>query len=309
MPTGDDLTYFWFWLLANAEDLRNVALLAALLSVPPFLGWRAYLAHRTDRRAAGRSNAEQEARMSERLAGVFAQLGSEQIAMRIAAVHSLEQIARDEPRQHGPIMQTLGAFVREQAPAPTGRYVGNRYEPPDHAQVFVPPRTDVQAALTVLGRRQRDHDRPIDRPMLTGVNLSGYDLSGGDFTSANFRGSYLCGTAFTGARLAAANFDYANLERADLFGADCMGASFAGAAAPGARFAHARLEGASLVDADLRGVDFTRAQLEGADLANANYEGALLDEATGLTGAPLLALPDPDPVPTLVFKSSGRSRA
>lgn len=306
MPNSDDLTYFWFWLLANAEDLRNVTLLVALLSIPPFLGWRAYMAHRADRRAGARSDAEQQARMAERLAGVFAQLGSEQIAVRIAAVHSLEQIARDDPRQHGPIMQTLGAFVREQAPAPAGRYIGSRYEPPGQAEVFVPPQTDVQAALTVLGRRQRDHDRPIDRPVLTGVNLSGYDLSDGDFTSANFRGSYLCGAAFTGARLAAANFDGANLERADLFGADCMGASFSGAAAPGARFAHARLDGASLVEADLRAADFTRAQLDGADFANANYEGALLDEATGLTGAPMLA--QSVARPTLEFRSSGRSR-
>jgi hypothetical protein len=297
---SDSLTYFWYWLLANADDLRNIGFAIAFVSVPPFFLWRAWLAHRVDRRAAARSAAEQAARLAERLAGVFAQLGSEQIAVRIAAVHSLEQIARDHPAEHGPIMQTLGAFIRERAPAPTGRINGDRYDPPQPADVFVPPRTDVQAALTVLGRRQRDHDRPIDRPMLTAVNLSGYDLSTGDFTSASFRGSYLCGTAFTGARLAAANFDYANLERADLFGTDCMGASFTGVAAVGARFAHARLDGASLVEADLRGADFTRARLEGADLAHANYEGALLDEATGLLGAPMLA--HPTPMPSLTYR-------
>lgn len=305
---GDTLTYFWFWLLANAADLRNVAFVVALLSVPPFLLWRAWIAHRVDRRAADQRAAERASQLADRLAGVFAQLGSDQVAVRIAAVHTLEQLARDHPSQHGLIMQTLGAFIREQARAPAGRFVGNRYEPPDAAEVFVPPRTDVQAALTVIGRRERNHDRPVDRPMLTSVNLSGYDLSSGDFTSANFRGSYLCGTAFTGSRLAATTFDQANLERADLFGSDCMGASFAGAAAAGARFAHARLDGASLVEADLRGADFTRARLEGTDLADANYEGALLDEATGLLGAPLLA--HPAPLPSLVFQpSSSRSRA
>lgn len=301
----DNLTYFWFWLLANAEDLRNAALAIALISVPPYLAWRVWLAHRVDRRTAER---HRRAQLADRLAGMFAQLGSDQIAVRIAAIHTLEQIARDHPSQHGLITQTLGAFIRERAPAPTGRFVDGRYEPPTPADVFVPPRTDVQAALSVLGRRERDHDRPMDRPMLMSVNLSGYDLSGGDFTSATFRGSYLCGTALTGTRLAAASFDYANLERADLFGTDCMGASFVGAAAASARFAHARLEGASLVDADVRGADFTRARLEGADLANANYDGARLDEATGLDGAPLLA--HPAPIPSLVFKkTSTRSRA
>lgn len=297
----DSLTYFWFWVLANAEDLRNAALALALVSVPPFLGWRAWIAHRADRRAARRGAADETA-------GVLAQLGSEQMAVRIAAVHRLEQIARDQPDQHGLIMQTLGAFVRERVPAPTGRFVGDRYEAPEPADVFVSALTDVQAALTVIGRRERNHDRPVDRPVLTSVNLSGYDLSGGDFTSANFRGTYLCGTAFTGARLAAANFDYANLERADLFGTNCMGASFVGAAASGARFAHARLDGASLVEADLRGANFTRARLESADFANANYDGARFDDATGLDGAPLLA--HPAPIPSLTFKASrSRSRA
>jgi len=120
-------------------------------------------------------------------------------------------------------MQTLGAFIPRASPAPAGRYIGSHYQPPDPAEVFAPPRTDVQAALTVVGRRQRDFDRPIDRPVLTSVNLTGYDLSDGDFTGANFRGTYLCNAVLNGARLAAANFDYANLERADFFGADCMG--------------------------------------------------------------------------------------
>lgn len=301
-----DFDYLWFWLLANSEDLRNVAVLIALASVPPFVGWRAYLSHRVERRAKHRAEAEQQGRDAERLASVFAQLGSEQVAVRIAAVHTLEQIALDHPKQHGPIMQTLGAFIREQSPAPTGRYIGSHYQPPDPAEVFAPPRTDVQAALTVVGRRQRDFDRPIDRPVLTSVNLTGYDLSDGDFTGANFRGTYLCNAVLNGARLAAANFDYANLERADFFGADCMGATFTGAAAPGARFAHARLDGANLVEADLRGADFTRARLEDAHLANANYDGALFDEATGLVGTPLLTH-SPDLAP-LVFKSS-RGRA
>jgi Pentapeptide repeats (8 copies)/Pentapeptide repeats (9 copies) len=304
MPTSDDLTYFWFWLLANAEDLRNVAVLAALLSVPPFLAWRAFMSHRVDARAHAASRAEQQGRLAERLAGLFAQLAHDQIAVRIAAVHSLEQFAREHPAHHGPIMQTLGAFVREQTPAPAGRYIGNHYEPPEAAEVFVPPRTDVQAAVTVLGRRERDHDRPIDRPMLSGVNLSGYDLSDGDFTSANFRGSYLCGAMLRGARLAAASFEAANLERADLYGTDCMGASFAGAAASSARFAHSRLDGASLVDADLRGADFSRSRLEGADLANANYDGASFEGASGLDGTPLLAHPAPGPM--LLLKSSSR---
>lgn len=302
----DDLTYLWFWLLSNAEDLRNAALVLALLSVPPFFAWRAWLSRQADRRAARRALAEDQAREAERLAHVFAQLGNDQVAVRIAAVHTLEQIAREHPRHHGPIMQTLSAFVREQVKAPVPRLVGNHYAPPEAAEIYTPPRTDIQAAVSVLGRRERQHDRKIDRPALAGVNLSGYDLSDGDFTGASFRGSYLCGAVLAGARLEAVNFDYAILERADLFGAECMGASFIGAAAPGARFAHARLDGANLVETDLRSADLTRARLDGANLDGANLDGAALDDVTGLLPPPLVEMEQP---PALVFKSANRSRA
>lgn len=297
---GDDLTFFWFWLLANAEDLRNAALVVALLSVPPFVVWRAWLNREAERRAARRSLAEEQARDNERLTQLFAQLGSEQVTMRIAAVHTLEQMAREHPRHHGPIMQTLSAFVREQIKAPAPRLVGNRYESPDPSEIYAPPRVDIQAAVSVIGRRERLHDRKIDRPMLAGVNLSGYDLSNGDFTGANFRGSYLCGAVLSGARLEAARFDYAVLERADLFGAECMGASFMGAAAPGARFAHARLEGANFVEADLRSADFTRARLDGANLDGSNFDGAVMDEVSGLLPAPMVEVVPP----ALEFRST-----
>lgn len=303
---ADDLTFFWYWLLANAEDLRNAALVIALLSVPPFLAWRAWLSHAADQRAARRALAEDQAREAERLAQVFAQLGSPQVAVRIAAVHTLEQIAREHPRHHGPIMQTLSAFVREQARAPAPRLIGNQYEPPDPAEIYAPPRTDIQAALSVLGRRERQHDRKIDRPVLAGVNLSGYDLSNGDFSGTNFRGSYLCGSVLAGARLEAANFDYAILERADLFGTECMGASFIGAAAPGARFAHSRLDGVNFVETDLRSADLSYARMEGANLDGANLDGALLDNAAGLLPPPLVEIEEP---PALVFKSANRARA
>ena len=304
----DDLTFLWFWLLSNAEELRNVALIAAALSVPPFVAWRAWLARRAEQRAASRARSEERGREADRLAKVFAQLGSDQIAVRIAAVHTLEQIARDQPRQHGAIMQTLGAFVREQARAPLPRLVGDHYEPPNPGEIYLPVRTDVQAALAVLGRRQREHDRPIDRPVLANTNLSGYDLSDGDFAGASFRGSYLCGAVLAGTQLAAANLDYAVIERTDFFGADCMGASFAGAVAPAARFAHARLDNAQFAEADLRAADFTRARLDGAAFEGANLDGAILAEASGLPLPALLPAESEEDMPMLTFKSQRKQR-
>ncbi|MBI3452875.1 MAG: pentapeptide repeat-containing protein [Rhodospirillales bacterium] len=285
MSEPSDLTYLWFWLLANAAELRDMLVAVAAACVVPYLGWRGVVSHLATRARLREAAAAERQRQSTSLAESFSQLGSDKTAVRIAAVYALERHAREQPRDHGPIMQTLAAYVRESAPIPVGRLLAGRYEPPAPEQIYVPARTDVQAALSVLGRRERANDPPAQRLSLANVNLSGYDLADGDFAGANFRGSYLCAATLTGAKLARADFQLANLERADLYAADCAGASFAAAACPGARFAHARLDNANFLDSDLRQADFTRAHLANADLRGAGLDGARLDEAIDLAAA------------------------
>jgi hypothetical protein len=168
----------------------------------------------------------------------LALLGARQPEVRVGAIYALERTATRSADDHPVVMSVLAAFVRE------------------HSH---PAQPDVQAALTVIGRRASDRDRePID---LTGADLArlrlpGADLAGARLARARFRAADLHGAALGGADLTGAD-----LALADLTGADLAGANLTAADLTGARLAGAYLVGATL----------TRATLAGADLAGALF--------------------------------------
>ncbi len=272
MPETFD--YVWFWMLANAGELRDLLIAAAAAAVVPFLGYRAWVARRLVAAEQRTAEATELGKSAEVMAAAFDGLGGEKIQNRVGAIYTLERHALERPGDQGPIVQTLAAFVRERCPAPVPALVDGRYRAPEQTEIYRPPQTDVQAAVSVLGRRRRANDPAGLRLSLAGANLSGYDLSDGDFTGANFKGAYLCATNFAGARLGRSDFQLAVLENADFYGADAPGASFSAAYCGGARFSHANLNEAAFIDADLRAADFIGARLERTDM-----RGAALDEA------------------------------
>jgi len=89
----------------------------------------------------------QERLVTDRFAKAVEQLGSKEPDVRIGAVYSLERIARDSPKDQGTIMEVLTAFIRNKARLPE-----------DKKQKLKPVETDVQSALTVLGRRDTKND-------------------------------------------------------------------------------------------------------------------------------------------------------
>lgn len=274
MPS--DLDYLWFWLLANAAELRDVMVAAAATAVLPFLAWRAWAARRLVEAEQRTAEATELGRSAEIMAQSFAGLGDDKVQIRVGSIYSLERQARERPKDQGPIVQTLAAFVRERCPAPP---------PPVTAEsVYRAIQTDVQAALSVLGRRLRANDPPGARLSFAGANLSSYDFADGDFTGASFKGAYLCAANFAGAKLRRGDFQLAVADQADFYGADAREASFSAAYCSSARFAHADLRGAAFVDADLTGADFAHAQVEAADWRGAALDGAAL---------PAKALPKP----------------
>lgn len=118
----------------------------------------------------------------------------------VAAIYLLESVARDAPRHyHGPIVELLSAYVRSHTREQAG----------DEAR----PSADVQAALTVLGRRTPREGEPEIR--LSRTHLRGASLRGGHFERARFRGAHLENTRFEGAQLQGAKFRGAFLQGAD----------------------------------------------------------------------------------------------
>lgn len=262
------LDYTWFWILANAADLRDVMIGAAAFAVLPFLAWRAWTARRLVEAQRRTAEATELGRSAEIMAQAFAGLGAEKVQVRIGSIYSLERQARERPKDQGPIVQTLAAFVRDACPAPAA--------PATAESVYRAVQVDVQAALSVLGRRLRVNDPIGLRLSFAGANLSGYDFADGDFTGASFKGAYLCAANFAGAKLRRTDFQLAVADQADLYAADAREASFSAAYCGGTRFAHADLRGVAFVDADLRNADFAHAQVEAVDWRGAALDGAAL---------------------------------
>ena len=266
-----------------AAWVTAIATLVLALGVPvavaTWLGTR-----RSDRRREQREREEalvrEQLEHERALREAIDLLGSEKLEIRIGGIYALERSARDSLRDHPTIMEVLTAFVREHS--------HGQWPLPVDGDALGPERTirpDIQAALTVIGRRNATHDlQPIDlsRANLSYANLTGADFTGADFTAADLTaanltngdltGAFLTDADLTRAALIHARLTHANLSRASLLGASLLGAD---------------LTGALLLKPDLTGADFTGADLTGADLTGADLTGADLNRAA-FTGANLM---------------------
>jgi hypothetical protein len=77
--------------------------------------------------------------ISNQVAKGFEQLGSDKTLVRLGGIYALEGVMNNSEQYHQPVLEALTAFVRD----------GTRTETGDG-----PPTTDIQAALTVIGRRK-----------------------------------------------------------------------------------------------------------------------------------------------------------
>ena len=195
----------------------------------------------------------------------IAQLEEANLAIRLCGIEALSQLAKDSEKDPGPILEALTAYVRERAPR-QGDFSPNAAQTP-------PP--DIQAILTVLGRRatpgsnRRDARLDLRNTHLAGVVIPDADLSGADLSGASLRRADLSGADLSGADLSGATLILADLREANLSGANLSGANLSGANLRRANLSWANLRRANLSWANLR-----RAYLSGADLRRAYLSGA-----------------------------------
>ena len=91
--------------------------------------------------------------------------------MRTGGIYALERVALDSTRDQYTVMEVLAAFVRDHS-----RKQPPRPEPGANAVPLRTTHLDLQAAVTVIGRRNSAITQRID---LTGADLSGAILIGG----------------------------------------------------------------------------------------------------------------------------------
>ncbi|WP_442941123.1 pentapeptide repeat-containing protein [Nostoc sp.] len=206
-------------------------------------------------------NQTQHRSPKQRLRIAIEQLGNKTIETSLAVINDLEQIAHNHPQYHWIIMDILTTFVRENAPYIPQEEVTNNLR----AKV----RADIQAALTVIARRDVNKDPENEQ----------LDLSHTDMRGANLHGANLEQTNLYQANLAGANLREANLEGAILSAANLEGANLYLANLEGAILSAANLEAANLEGANLHCASLYLAGLHGAILNDATLDGANLREA------------------------------
>jgi uncharacterized protein YjbI with pentapeptide repeats len=248
---------------ADVEDNYRKTVGQALGGIAVLLGaGLAYLQFSQQQRASELQSSQQQRAahdllISNQVSKGFEQLGSEKVVIRLGGIYALEGVMNGSDQYHQAVLEALCAFVRE----------GAKLTTPPTPEPPTPPPTDIQAALTVIGRRLAGSG---------GINLSEAKIADADLNDADLSNAKLNGADLTGAGLTGAN-----LTGASLAGAYLTGASLAGAKLTGAILIGANLTGANLTGANLTGAKLTGANLSYADLTRADLEQQHLDAACG----------------------------
>ncbi|TVZ01811.1 pentapeptide repeat-containing protein [Trebonia kvetii] len=188
-----------------------------------------------------------EAQFADRYSRALDQVGSMNSDVRIGGIYALESLALDSSRHHPTVMEVLTTFIREHSRTPADGTRPERW-----------PLPEVQAALTVVGRRVTEHD------------IRRVDLLGADLANANLSDAKLADAVLLLANLTSANLFLADLTSANLFLVDLTEAKLISAKLAGANLSQANLSGADLSGADLKGANLSGANLSGVDLTQAD---------------------------------------
>ena len=258
------------------ENRRTLAYVlgGAFLAIGAFCTWR------NARTADDRQLTERFTRAIEQLGAVHAN-GYPKLEIRLGAIYALERIAKDSPKDHWPIMEVLTAYVRENAPwrEEEAARAGNP-EPQEggtgESQERPKPPVDIQAILTVLGRRNPNYDMEDYLIRLEDTDLRGVDLFDAHLDHVFLKRAHLEQAVMGGAQLRSAVLWEAHIDGAAAGQARMEGANLAGASLERTVLLACDLRESCLAEAILRNAILQEARLDGADMSEADLSGALL---------------------------------
>jgi hypothetical protein len=195
----------------------------------------------------------QQGQITDRFTKAIEQLGATdasgkpRLEVRLGGIYSLEAIARESVSFHWPIVEVLSTYVRENAPVNMDKELHTEKAPSDPHYP-----ADIQAVLTVLGRRTRESERTDQRVSLAYANLSHADMQNANFSGTLFHNSDLRGALLNGTDLSQTKLESANLSGAFLWGTNLSRAHLSQALLVGTNLREANLSGADLTGVDLR---------------------------------------------------------
>lgn len=247
--------------------------------------WRTRLTDRQTQLTDRRIQAVEDGQVTERFTQAIEQLGSDEITIRLGGIYALERIAKDSPKDHWTVMETLTVFIRDESRS----FLPIKTSKADDPYPAVSP--DVQAALTVIGRRDATCDPEgevlnLQSANLTLSKLQDANLDGVQLVAATLHGAEFLRTSLRGAKLGGADIRDSDLTATDLRGADLHQAFLENAIVQEADLREADLEDANLSRAECTNADFSNSRMADANLSNADLRRGIFREAK-MTGANL----------------------
>ena len=220
------------------EASRNFFLAFAGVFGAPFLIWRAWVAHQQAKAATEQARVALENHItgifskSVELLGLVREMKTANVdgvpivrslpnlESRLGALYSLERLLRESRKDQRAILETLCAYIRENSPLlpPIDKKEAEKF----HVSEMSPPltkRSDVQAAITIVGRRPEQLRIRSQREGwnldFRETNLAGYDFSKLNYDRSDFSGSFLNDAKMMSASFANSVFSHTNLSGAD----------------------------------------------------------------------------------------------
>jgi uncharacterized protein YjbI with pentapeptide repeats len=320
----------------TGAELRGRLLVIGALLTTPFLIWRLIVGHWAARAAQAQARIAQETTRNTLFTKAIEQLGAvreekttvttkdanglvtsstEQSAfrpnteVRLGAIYALEKLARDDLDMHWPIMETLCAYVRENAGVAnhpsdeaiavfSGDYLSldaNQQEIRDRFKRDCGrPSVDVQASISVIGRRtssqkyyetrrREDPNTNIKnawRLDLRSCNLSNINFSGLDFSEALFNDSSLNFCSFEKSRLNNSSFISASAIETRYNNTIITGTRFHGAHLEQAYFGGAKINEASFTSSKMAHANFSETEISESKFVWADLMEVQFDRST-----------------------------
>jgi uncharacterized protein YjbI with pentapeptide repeats len=266
---SDDRRRFWIQTVVTA--LPGVAAVAALIFASLSLNATNNQLRITEQR-----------QITDRLNAAVSNLASGNSVIQLGGIYGLQSIMQDSPRDQPIVINILSAYVRYHAPIP----------PNISFNTLSSVSSNVQAALTVLGRRNPNNDgRAI-------VDLQGTDLYSANLQFLNLSRANLSGAILIKALLLSTNLSLADLSGASLIHTNLSFVNLSGAFMQSADLSYAELDSNQLgcakpfiitpglgITPSLKGcIDLVSASLKGATIFETNFGGAVM-EHSDLTNA------------------------
>ncbi|CAN2042446.1 hypothetical protein GMMP15_810032 [Candidatus Magnetomoraceae bacterium gMMP-15] len=227
----------WLW-SGTLEDTRNRIWIFVTLIGIFLLIWRTVSANRTSVAAMEQVVLTRKGNITGRFAKAVELLGSSSQTTVIGGIYALEQIAQeDAPTYHNVVFEILTAFIRNNA----------RIKKEKESSRPEDVRSEIQAALTVIGRRQNIEIENGRKWYLWYTDLKYMNLENGHFENFN-----LYGVNLTEARMSCIHLEKAWLGGAILVGARLNGAYLKETLFQDTNLSHADFHKAIIKKTDLR---------------------------------------------------------